>query len=80
MRTANPALNDAAFQHYSDYADDSRMTLNGPVNKTGFLLLLAIVPAVWIWQQVYEGAPGILAALITFLLLKVLLGKRAVVL
>jgi uncharacterized YccA/Bax inhibitor family protein len=55
MRTANPALNDAAFQRYSDYADDSRMTLNGTVNKTGFLLLLAIVPAVWIWQQVYEG-------------------------
>jgi uncharacterized YccA/Bax inhibitor family protein len=59
MRTANPALNDAAFERYVDYADDTRMTLTGTVNRTGFLLLLAVVPAVWIWRQVYDGGTAV---------------------
>ena len=53
MRTANPALNDKTFERYADYADDTRMTLSGTVNKTGLLLLICMVPATWIWNQVF---------------------------
>jgi uncharacterized YccA/Bax inhibitor family protein len=56
MRTANPALNDKTFERYVDYAAEARMTLSGTVNKTGFLLLILMVPAVWIWRQVYEAS------------------------
>ena len=59
MRTANPALNDKTFERYADYAADSRMTLSGTVNKTGFLLLILLVPAVWIWRQIYEGGGAV---------------------
>ncbi len=47
MRTANPALSDKTFERYVDYAAEARMTLSGTVNKTGFLLLILMVPAVW---------------------------------
>jgi uncharacterized YccA/Bax inhibitor family protein len=59
MRTANPALNDKTFERYVDYAAQARMTLSGTVNKTGFLLFILIVPAVWIWQQVYEASGAV---------------------
>ncbi len=55
MRTANPALNDATFERYADYVADDRMTLTGTVNKTGMLLLILLVPAIWVWGQVYNG-------------------------
>ena len=59
MRTANPALNDKAFERYDDYATESRMTLSGTVNKTGLLLLVLMVPAIWIWRQIYEGGTAV---------------------
>ena len=59
MRTANPALSDKTFERYVDYAAEARMTLSGTVNKTGFLLLILMVPAVWIWRQVYEASGAV---------------------
>ena len=59
MRTANPALSDATFERYAGYADETRMTLTGTVNKTGFLLLIAMVPAVWIWRQYFDGGGAV---------------------
>jgi uncharacterized YccA/Bax inhibitor family protein len=49
MRTSNPALNDQAFRgQYAAYGDS--MTLEGTVNKTGVLLLLAAAAAAWTWH------------------------------
>ena len=59
MRTANPALNDRTFGTYAVDVVDTRMTLNGTVNKTGLLLIIALVPAIWIWRQVYEGGGAV---------------------
>ncbi len=59
MRTANPALSDKTFERYVDYAAEARMTLSGTVNKTGFLLLILMVPAIWIWRQVYEASGAV---------------------
>lgn len=56
MRTANPALSDKTFERFVDYAAEARMTLSGTVNKTGFLLLILVMPAIWIWRQVYEAS------------------------
>ena len=55
MKTSNPALNENTFRGvpgatyggWSGAAD--RMTLNGTVNKTGILLLLAMASACWTW-------------------------------
>lgn len=54
MRTANPALNGNTFGR-DTYASASsgRMTINGTVNKTGVLLVILLIPATWIWGQVY---------------------------
>jgi len=59
MRTANPALNDKTFERYTYDAEASRMTLSGTVNKTGFLLLILLVPAIWIWRQIYQGGGAV---------------------
>ena len=48
MRTANPALNANVFTAAS-YAD-TRMTINGTVNKAGILLVLAVAAAGWTWH------------------------------
>lgn len=48
------------------------MTLNGTVNKTGILLLCAIIPALYVWNNYFTGEPvggfialGAIAGLIT---------------
>lgn len=57
FKTSNPALGDKTFQglsqtQYGGYPSDltARMTLNGTVNKTGILLVLAIAAAGWTWH------------------------------
>jgi uncharacterized YccA/Bax inhibitor family protein len=51
MRTANPALNNKTFAHFASRAtDDSVMTIQGTVNKTGFLLLLLVGAASFTWS------------------------------
>jgi uncharacterized YccA/Bax inhibitor family protein len=58
MRTANPALNSKTFQTYAGADTGGMMTIEGTVNKTGFLLFLLLVPAAWTWQQATNGWGG----------------------
>ena len=57
MKTSNPALNDKTFRGgpgaiYGGWAGATeRMTLNGTLNKTGVLLLLAATSACFTWYQ-----------------------------
>jgi uncharacterized YccA/Bax inhibitor family protein len=53
MRTANPALNANTFGRATSAAYGDRMTIGGTVNKTGVLLVILLIPATWIWGQVY---------------------------
>ena len=55
MQSGNPALNKNTFLDAASGAvvshGDEVMTLNGTVNKTGLLLILAIVGAAFSWSQ-----------------------------
>ena len=52
MRTANPALTKSTFSSVSRTMDAAEaMTVQGTVNKTGVLLLIAVVAAMWTWNQ-----------------------------
>ncbi len=54
MRTANPALNKKTFE--TSYAAGAEsMTINGTVHKTAFLLVLAMMPAMWVWAKFFEA-------------------------
>jgi uncharacterized YccA/Bax inhibitor family protein len=53
-RTANPALNKNTFSQVKGLAlRDNLMTLQGTVNKTGILLFLALLSAMWVWRQCF---------------------------
>ena len=54
MRTANPALNNKTFQEIGTVGGSESMTLQGTVNKTGFLLLLVIASASYTWSLFLE--------------------------
>ncbi|MGV8932821.1 MAG: Bax inhibitor-1/YccA family membrane protein [Luteimonas sp.] len=55
MRSGNPALKESTFLDLGSGTVVSRdagaMTLNGTVNKTGFLLLLTVLTAAYAWSQ-----------------------------
>lgn len=55
MRSGNPALKQSTFLDLASGAVVARsgdaMTLNGTVNKTGMLLLLAVLTAAFAWSQ-----------------------------
>src|SRR4029079_15815235 len=55
MRGSSPALNSRTLERHAGYATGARMTVEGTINKTGFLLLCMVVPATWMWIQVMEG-------------------------
>jgi len=64
IRSGNPALKESTFLDLGSGAVVSRdagaMTLNGTVNKTGILLLLAVLTAAFAWNQsVAVGADGL---------------------
>jgi uncharacterized YccA/Bax inhibitor family protein len=48
FKTSNPAFNARTFENRVPIADES-MTLQGTVNKTGFLLFCAVATAAWTW-------------------------------
>ncbi len=50
MRTANPALNDKTFFNYSYTSGVDYMTIDGTVNRTAILLLLAVITAALSWN------------------------------
>lgn len=63
MRSGNPALNQNTFLDVGSGQVVSRdasqvMTLNGTVNKTGFLLLLAVATAAYTWSLFDPMNPG----------------------
>ncbi|MFY2764477.1 Bax inhibitor-1/YccA family protein [Arenimonas sp. MALMAid1274] len=64
MRSGNPALNQNAFldvasgQLVSGATAGDTMTLNGTVNKTGFLLLLVVATAAYTWSLFTPENPG----------------------
>ncbi|MDQ8181386.1 Bax inhibitor-1/YccA family protein [Pelagicoccus sp. SDUM812005] len=65
MRTSNPALNDKAFDIDRAAARGEVMTINGTVNKTGFLLCLLWVAAIFTYDKTMtvaqtEGNPATL--------------------
>lgn len=49
FKTSNPALNGRTFENRVAIAGES-MTLQGTVNKTGFLLICAVATAAWTWR------------------------------
>jgi uncharacterized YccA/Bax inhibitor family protein len=58
MKTSNPALSQKTFSDFqgSQYGGSlidasTRMTLSGTINKTGILLLCAVVTAAWTWNS-----------------------------
>lgn len=55
MRSGNPALRESTFLDSGSglmiTRDGQAMTLNGTVNKTGALLLMAVVTAAFAWSQ-----------------------------
>jgi uncharacterized YccA/Bax inhibitor family protein len=56
MRTSNPALsNDVFMQRWGGVDSADRMTVQGTVNKTGLLLLLATLTAMLTWNQFYAS-------------------------
>jgi uncharacterized YccA/Bax inhibitor family protein len=61
MKTSNPALGENTFRdlsgaQYGGVIDETtRMTLNGTVNKTGILLLCAMVTAAWTWHTFLQA-------------------------
>jgi uncharacterized YccA/Bax inhibitor family protein len=72
FRTSNPALNEKAFR--GEITIGEAMTLQGTVNKTGVLLLCAVVTAAWTWGLGHSETPqaalpwmigGILGGLVT---------------
>lgn len=51
MRTSNPALSDKAFEVDRRAAGGEVMTINGTVNKTGILVCLLWVAAIFTWEK-----------------------------
>jgi uncharacterized YccA/Bax inhibitor family protein len=72
MRSGNPVLKDSTFLDIGTGSVVTRggqsMTLNGTVNKTGFLLLLTVLTAAFAWSKTFtaagEVAPGAMIYLI----------------
>ena len=51
MRTANPALSQSTFTGGLAATGEGRMTINGTVNRSGFLILLVMAAAWYSWRQ-----------------------------
>ena len=64
MRSGNPALNSNTFLDIGSgqlvsQAPGEVMTLNGTVNKTGFMLLLLVATAAYTWSLFTPENPGV---------------------
>lgn len=55
MRTSNPALNSKSFEQYGSRPQivGDVMTVNGTVNKTALLLLIAMAAAFFVWRMFF---------------------------
>ncbi len=54
-RTGNPVLSERRFSSIATTTGEGAMTLNGTANKTGILLLLALAPALFVWNRFFTG-------------------------
>ena len=63
LRSGNPALKESTFLDIGSGTvvtrDGEAMTLNGTVNKTGLLLVLAVITAAFAWNSVALTAAGL---------------------
>ncbi|EDY84153.1 conserved hypothetical protein [Verrucomicrobiia bacterium DG1235] len=55
MRTSNPALSDKAFDVGYRASGSEAMTINGAVNKTGILVCLLWVAAIFTWEKAFAA-------------------------
>ena len=56
MRTSNPALNNQTFSSLPRAFDSTEaMTIQGTVNRTGILLFITVLTAMWTWNQFGSG-------------------------
>jgi uncharacterized YccA/Bax inhibitor family protein len=56
METRNPVLKSRTFAGYARPVElGEGMTIQGTVNKTGFLLLLAFATSAWVWWMFYTS-------------------------
>ena len=51
MRSGNPALRGSVFTNVPRVEGLGAMTIQGTVNKSFILLLLALIPASWAWSN-----------------------------
>ena len=58
FRSGNPALRNDTFTSARPIGDTSVMTIQGTVNKTGFLLLLMIISAGFTWKLFVDSGPA----------------------
>ena len=57
MRSGNPVFSDKTFGRVKAYGDTAGvMTLDGTVNKLGFLLFCVLLTACWTWYSFYKSA------------------------
>ncbi|MFC1755176.1 Bax inhibitor-1/YccA family protein [Thermoproteota archaeon] len=60
MRTLNPALRDKSFLTYDPAnVNAGKMTIQGTVNKTGILMIILSITAIWIWNHAALNPEGI---------------------
>jgi uncharacterized YccA/Bax inhibitor family protein len=57
MRTANPTLGKDTFSVPRPIDATNVMTIQGTANRTGFLLLLTVLSAMWTWNQYSSDRP-----------------------
>ena len=61
IRTANPALKESVFTDAVRGPRTETMTINGTVNRTGFLILLVVAAAWFSWTRSAPGEDGVIA-------------------
>ena len=68
---ANPALNEKVLKNAQELVGESRMSLNGTINKTGFLLVIATLGASLGWGL--QSTEVLIGSLLVALVLSVLI-------
>ncbi len=64
LRSSNPALSSAAFPGVGAWFGTGRMTIQGTVNKTAILLVLAVITAAFVWSRYEAGGSVVLWVLL----------------
>ncbi len=57
LRSANPSMSAKAFDKHAGAAEGSEaMSIQGTVNKTGLMLIILLLPAIYTWQLYMQGS------------------------